>query len=213
MANRSKPGSLTMQVKASQMCLRRLLTADTLCQQPPDDTLQNTNIEDGKREILVWKKCIALDIKSTPTSTPLLRSLIMNNISLCALEPAQNQQLSVLPLSPKQNPTLIVSTTTSHCRRGQMSYHHIQYGFCLYYFLLLCPSQVFQNQIEKSHQKDILCFVYNHFIEKSLETGSHCCCNDISAISAVAQNRIDIIQLSLRSQEVLGACVVNGVYH
>ena len=32
-------------------------------------------------------------------------------------------------------------------------------------------------------------------------------------ISAVAQNRIDIIQLSLRSQEVLGACVVNGVYH
>ena len=87
MANRSNPGSLTMQVKASQMCLRRLLTADTLCQQPPDDTCTCTKhkyrLEDGKKEPLVWKKCIAFNIKSTPTSTPLLRSLIMNNIFLC----------------------------------------------------------------------------------------------------------------------------------
>ena len=103
---------------------------------------------------------------STPTSTSPLRSLIMDNISLCTIQPAHNQQLSVLTLSLKQNPTLIVSTTTtSHCRRGQMSYQHIQYGFCLYYFLLLCPSLVFQNQIEKNCQQDI-CFVYNHFIEK-----------------------------------------------
>ena len=172
MANRSNSGSLTMQVKASQMCLRRLLPADTLCQQPPDDTCTCTQhkYRGRKKEPLVWKKCIAFNIKSTPTSTPLLRSLIMNNIFLCT----SNRTCS--------KPTAFCATTQpeaeSHAYCVYNNNISLQKGpdailmhcFCLYcekLFLVVVPLSSVSKPNKRELPKKQGCFVYNHFIDKS----------------------------------------------
>ena len=131
---------------------------------------QNTNMEDGKREPLVWKKCIVFNIKSTPTSTPLLRSLIMNNIFLCT----SNRTCS--------KPTAFCATTQpeaeSHAYCVYNNNISLQKGpdailmhcFCLYcekLFLVVVPLSSVSKPNKRELPKKQGCFVYNHFIDKS----------------------------------------------
>ena len=204
-----------MQVKASQMCLRHLLTADTLCQQPPDDTSTCT-----KHKYRGQKKWTA-SVKKIHCPQHEEHSYFY-----FPLKKFDNEQYFLVHHTTYSKPTAFCAATQPEAEsHGYCVYNNnisLQKGpdailahSMVFVCILFCcaPSVSKPNRNELSKKQGYFMLWGQLFYWKSPDTGSHCCCNDISAISAVAQNRIDIIQLSLRSQEVLGACVVNGVYH
>ena len=171
MANRSNPGSLTMQVKASQMCLRRLLPADTLCQQPPDDTCTCTKHQYGGR-------------KKRTTSVKKMHCLQHQEHSYfySPLKKFDNEQYFLVYLRTCSKPTAFCAATQpeaeSHAYCVYNNNISLQKGpdailmhcFCLYcekLFLVVVPLSSVSKPNKRELPKKQGCFVYNHFIDKS----------------------------------------------